>query len=157
MTIADMSPQCGFDSITLSVNITHCIRREMFFSCKDEQMTSNEKCKSLLEFGRGWWGKYFQRNSKNLNYFFSLYWPWQCYHRKRNSGSYKNKINDEEKNSWKYFKKIKKTVRNTLGIIKKSLNLSWKINKNSLKKNLTRTTMNRCEMSETRWLSTIKI
>lgn len=52
-TIKSMSPQCEAHVITLAMNITRCIRREMFFSCKDEAISS-ENCQSLVEFGRGW-------------------------------------------------------------------------------------------------------
>lgn len=49
-----MSPQCETYGVTLAMNITHCIRREMFFNCMDEAMSS-ENCRALVEFGRGWY------------------------------------------------------------------------------------------------------
>lgn len=52
--IEDLIPQCESFEISLALNITRCIRREMFFACQDDPMIKSEDCKALVEYGRGW-------------------------------------------------------------------------------------------------------
>lgn len=58
--IDNMTPQCETRNITLALNITRCVRREMFFSCEDKQMTQ-ENCQLLKAYGQE-----------------CVKWPWQC-------------------------------------------------------------------------------
>lgn len=52
--LLNIIPQCETNGITSVLNITRCIRRELFFSCQDDPMINNKNCKSLVEYGRGW-------------------------------------------------------------------------------------------------------
>jgi hypothetical protein len=64
LEVEEMTPQCETTNITVALNITRCIRRELFFECKDKPMES-ENCQLLKGFGTD-----------------CLYWPWQCYRKK---------------------------------------------------------------------------
>ncbi|KAG5679589.1 hypothetical protein PVAND_009149 [Polypedilum vanderplanki] len=68
----DTMSNCETDNITLALNITLCIRREMFFACNDPPMKQS-RCQSLIEFGKG-----------------CNYWPWQCNHKRKHEGNFKN-------------------------------------------------------------------
>lgn len=70
--VNEITPQCDNKNITLALNITRCIRRELFFRCNDTVMKS-ENCQLLKEFGMK-----------------CLYFPWQCYTRKVHRGNVKN-------------------------------------------------------------------
>jgi hypothetical protein len=67
--VDDMSPQCETSNITIALNVTHCIRRELFFNCKDPQMVTNGRCQLLVEYGK-----------------ICMYFPWECYRQRIHRG-----------------------------------------------------------------------